>query len=96
MMIMMVIAFMTPFPSTSVTVSRRSSSWLTQPVINDSEQHSSALRLDGPLAVRFRVSLVDIDSAVWRRLLVPRDRRLGQIHHVVRAALDRQSSHPYE
>ncbi len=46
--------------------------------------------------MQIRVSLVDIDSAVWRRLLVPRDRRIGQLHHVVRAALARQSSHPYE
>jgi len=39
-----------------------------------------------PTAVQMRVTLVDIEPAIWRRLVVPRGFHLGQLHHVIQAA----------
>jgi hypothetical protein len=53
------------------------------------------MRLAPPLAVQIHVLLGDIEPTEWRRLLVRREYHLGQLHHVIQAALGWRSSHPY-
>ena len=45
------------------------------------------MRLAPPLAVQIHVLLGDIEPTEWRRLLVRREYHLGQLHHVIQAAL---------
>ena len=53
------------------------------------------MRLAPPLTVQIHVSLGEIEPTEWRRLLVRREYHLGQLHHVIQAALGWRSSHPY-
>jgi hypothetical protein len=39
-----------------------------------------------PNTVRLRVTLAEIEPAIWGRLLVPRTFTLGHLHHVMQAA----------
>jgi hypothetical protein len=48
------------------------------------------------LAVQLRVSLLDIEPAIWRRRLVPRGYTLGQLHRVIQAAFGWWDYHLHE
>lgn len=39
-----------------------------------------------PTAVQLHVTLLDIEPAIWRQLVVPWRFHLGQRHHVIQAA----------
>ncbi len=47
-------------------------------------------------AVQIRVDLIDVDPPVWRRLVVPRDWDLSQLHLVIQAAFGWTESHLHE
>jgi hypothetical protein len=49
-----------------------------------------------PTVVQLRVSLVEIEPAIWRQLVVPRTFHLGQLHHVVQAAFGWWDCHLHE
>jgi len=49
-----------------------------------------------PTAVQMRVTLVDIEPAIWRRLVVPRGFHLGQLHHVLQAGFGWLDYHLHE
>jgi hypothetical protein len=42
---------------------------------------------DTPLAAQIRIELLDIKPPIWRRVLVPRNLQLGQLHRVIQPAL---------
>ena len=44
-------------------------------------------------AIRLKVTLVDAEPAVWRRLLVTEDTTLGDLHMAVQAAMGWENSH---
>jgi hypothetical protein len=44
------------------------------------------MSFDEPNALQIRVTLVEIEPAIWRRLIVPRSFHLGQLHRVIQAA----------
>jgi hypothetical protein len=48
------------------------------------------------LAVQLRVTLLGIEPAIWRRLLVPRTYTLAQLHRVIQAAFGWWDAHLHE
>jgi Plasmid pRiA4b ORF-3-like protein len=48
------------------------------------------------LAVQLRVTLLGIEPAIWRRLLVPRPYTLAQLHRVIQAAFGWWDAHLHE
>src|SRR6202790_394538 len=49
-----------------------------------------------PNALQIRVALAEIEPAIWRRLIVPRSFRLGQLHRVIQAAFGWWDCHLHE
>jgi len=49
-----------------------------------------------PTAVQLRVTLLDIEPAIWRQLVVPWRFHLGQLHRVIQAAFGWSDSHLHE
>lgn len=49
-----------------------------------------------PTALQIRVTLADIEPAIWRRLVVPWSFHLGQLHHVIQAAFGWWNYHLHE
>jgi Plasmid pRiA4b ORF-3-like protein len=49
-----------------------------------------------PTAVQLRVTLLDIEPAIWRQLVVPWWLHLGQLHRVVQAAFGWWDAHLHE
>ena len=49
-----------------------------------------------PNAVQIHVALDDIEPPVWRRLVVPLDTTLAQLHHILQAAMGWTDSHMNE
>ncbi len=41
---------------------------------------------DGPAIFQVKITLLDIEPAIWRRVLVPADTALDQLHEVIQAA----------
>jgi len=41
---------------------------------------------DGPAIFQVKIALLDIEPAIWRRVLVPADTTLDQLHEVIQAA----------
>lgn len=39
-----------------------------------------------PTIAQLRITLLEIDPPIWRRLLVPRTTTLGELHHMIQAA----------
>lgn len=54
------------------------------------------MAFEDPTALQIRVALVAIEPAIWRRLVVPRAFRLGQLHHVIQAAFGWWDAHLHE
>jgi hypothetical protein len=48
---------------------------------------------EDPNAVRIRVSLDGVEPAIFRRLVVPLDNTLAQLHHILQAAMGWTDSH---
>jgi hypothetical protein len=51
---------------------------------------------NGPNALQIKVTLADIDPPVWRRLVVPCDWHLGQLHLAIQAAFNWWNYHLHE
>ncbi len=76
----------------------------TPPTISDTaEPERTATRWEKVLddiesqnAVQVRVDLIGIDPPVWRRVVVPRDWNLSQLHLVIQAAFGWTDSHLHE
>ena len=49
-----------------------------------------------PSALQIRVTLVGIEPAIWRRLIVPRSFHLGQLHRFIQAAFGWRDCHLHE
>jgi hypothetical protein len=49
-----------------------------------------------PTAVQLRVTLLDIEPAIWRQLVVPWRFHLGQLHRVIQAAFGWWDAHLHE
>jgi hypothetical protein len=49
-----------------------------------------------PTAVQLPVTLLDIEPAIWRQLVVPWNFHLGQLHRVIQAAFGWWDSHLHE
>ena len=49
-----------------------------------------------PTAVQLRVTLLDIEPAIWRQLVVPWRFHLGQLHRVIQAAFGWWDCHLHE
>jgi hypothetical protein len=49
-----------------------------------------------PTGVRFRVTLLDIEPAIWRQLVVSWRFHLGQLHRVIQAAFGWWDAHLHE
>jgi Plasmid pRiA4b ORF-3-like protein len=49
-----------------------------------------------PTAVQLPVTLLDIEPAIWRQLVVPWNFHLGQLHQVIQAAFGWWDSHLHE
>jgi hypothetical protein len=49
-----------------------------------------------PNAIQIRVTLAEIEPAIWRCLIVPRSFHLGQLDRVIQAAFGWWDSHPHE
>ena len=45
---------------------------------------------------RVRITLLDIEPAIWRQLLVPSDIRLGRLHSVIQAAMGWENCHMHQ
>lgn len=54
------------------------------------------MSFDEPNAVQIRVALVGIEPAIWRRLIVPLNFHLGQLHRVIQAAFGWWDCHLHE
>jgi hypothetical protein len=54
------------------------------------------MRLQEPNALQLRVALAEIEPAIWRRLIVPRNFHLGQLHRVIQAAFGWWDCHLHE
>ena len=51
---------------------------------------------DEPNAVQMRVVLEGIEPAIWRRLVVPIETTLAQLHHILQAAMGWTDSHLHQ
>lgn len=51
---------------------------------------------EDPNAVEVHVVLDDIEPEIWRRLIVPLDTTLAQLHHILQAAIGWTDSHLHE
>ena len=49
-----------------------------------------------PAILQLRISLVEVDPPIWRRVLVPSDLTLTRLHDVIQVAMGWQDSHLYE
>jgi Plasmid pRiA4b ORF-3-like protein len=45
-----------------------------------------AAMFETPTIAQLRITFLDIDPPIWRRLLVPRKTTLGELHHMIQAA----------
>lgn len=54
------------------------------------------LTSDEPNAVQVHVALDDIKPPIWRRLIVPLDTTLAELHHILQAAMGWTNSHLHE
>jgi hypothetical protein len=54
------------------------------------------LHRDDPNALQIRVTLAEIEPAVWRRLIVPLPWRLDQLHLAIQAAFNWWNAHLHE
>ena len=57
---------------------------------------TSKLTWEEPNAVQLHVALDDITPQIWRRLMVPLDTTLAQLHHILQAAMGWTDSHLHE
>jgi Plasmid pRiA4b ORF-3-like protein len=51
---------------------------------------------DAGFILALKISLVDVEPAVWRRLLVPYDISLSRFHKIIQCAVGWQNQHLYE
>ena len=51
---------------------------------------------EAPTIVQLRVTLLEIEPAIWRRLLVPQSTTLADLHHVIQAGFGWTESHLHE
>jgi pRiA4b ORF-3-like protein len=58
--------------------------------------HSGGLSWEEPAAVQLRVTLLDIEPAIWRQLFVPWRFHLGHLHRVIQAAFGWWDCHLHE
>jgi hypothetical protein len=52
--------------------------------------------LVAPTILQLRVTLLEIEPAIWRRLLVPQTTTLADLHHVIQAGFGWTDSHLHE
>lgn len=43
-----------------------------------------------------KIALMDMEPAIWRRVIVPRDITLGKLHHVIQIAMSWEDCHLHE
>lgn len=43
-----------------------------------------------------KITLIDLEPTIWRRVLVPRDITLGNLHHVIQIAMGWEDEHLHE
>ncbi len=59
-------------------------------------RHYGGMPWEEPTAVQLRVTLLDIEPAIWRQLVVPWRFHLGQLHRVIQAAFGWWDDHLHE
>ena len=52
--------------------------------------------LDNHHTLVLRIALADVEPAVWRRVLVPEDIHLGQLHEAIQCIMSWEDAHLYE
>jgi hypothetical protein len=60
------------------------------------ETAKSTWTWEDPNAVQIRVSLDGVEPAIFRRLVVPLDNTLAQLHHILQAAMGWTDSHLHQ
>lgn len=61
--------------------------------VRGTKSSSEVRSWEEPNAVEVHVGLVDIAPEIWRRLLVPLDTTLAELHHILQAAMGWTDSH---
>ena len=57
---------------------------------------SPSIAWEEPNAVQIRVALDEVEPAIWRRLVVPLQTTLAQLHHILQAAMGWTDSHLHQ
>ena len=58
--------------------------------------NSPSIAWEEPNAVQIRVALDEVEPAIWRRLVVPLQTTLAQLHHILQAAMGWTDSHLHQ
>jgi hypothetical protein len=79
-------------------VGREKKLWSEIETLVSSKLPPGAPRLlaDGPAIFQVRIALLDIEPAIWRRVLVPADTTLDQLHEVIQAVFGWWNNHLHQ
>jgi hypothetical protein len=64
--------------------------------LSPASAYSAGMSFQDPNALQIRVTLAEIEPAIWRRLIVPRSFHLGQLHRLIQAAFGWWDGHLHE